>query len=148
MPETLQLPGRSSPTPGPDSTSSSDGGGPRRRGHAGGARNRQRAAATPDERASAPPRRGFLRRAWPVARVVVGFALVAVALWVLSSKGSELSGFADVFKTLVWWWVPPAFAAEIASYFCFAAMQYELFKAGHLARRGRRSSSCRSRRRR
>ncbi len=50
----------------------------------------------------------------------------------LSSKGSELSGFADVFKTFVWWWVPPAFAAEIASYFCFAAMQYELFKAGHL----------------
>ncbi len=53
-------------------------------------------------------------------------------MWVLSSKGSELSGFADVFKTLNWWWVPPAFVVEILSYFLFARMQYELFKAGHL----------------
>jgi putative heme transporter len=73
-----------------------------------------------------------LRRSWPVLRVVIGFALVGVALWVLSSKGSELSGFADVFKTLDWWWVPPAFVAEILSYVFFAAMQYELFEAGHL----------------
>jgi putative heme transporter len=76
--------------------------------------------------------RRLFRRAWPVIRVVVGFGLVAVAVWVLSSKGSELSGFADVFKTLNWWWVPPAFAVEILSYVCFAAMQYELFRAGHL----------------
>ena len=55
-----------------------------------------------------------------------------IAVWVLSSKGSELSGFADVFKTLNWWWVPPAFVAEILSYVFFAGMQYELFKAGHL----------------
>ena len=47
-------------------------------------------------------------------------------------EGLRTVGFADVFKTLDWWWVPPAFAAEIASYVCFAAMQYELFKAGHL----------------
>ncbi len=81
---------------------------------------------------SRPALRRALRRAWPVLRVVIGFALVGVALWVLSSKGSELSGFADVFKTLNWWWVPPAFAVEILSYVLFARMQYELFKAGHL----------------
>jgi uncharacterized protein (TIRG00374 family) len=76
--------------------------------------------------------RRALRRAWPAIRIVIGFALVAIAVWVLSSKGSELSGFADVFKTLNWWWVPPAFVAEILSYVFFAGMQYELFKAGHL----------------
>jgi uncharacterized membrane protein YbhN (UPF0104 family) len=70
--------------------------------------------------------------AWPVARIAIGFALVVVAVWVLSSKGSELSGFTGVFKTLNWWWVPPAFAAEIASYWCFALMQRELLRAGHL----------------
>jgi uncharacterized protein (TIRG00374 family) len=71
-------------------------------------------------------------RAWPFVRVGIGFALVGVAVWVLSSKGSELSGFTSVFKTLNWWWVPPAFAAEVASYVCFALMQRELLRAGHL----------------
>jgi hypothetical protein len=74
----------------------------------------------------------WLVRAWPAIRVVIGFALVGVAVWVLSSKGSELSGFTNVFKTLNWWWVPPAFAAEILSYVCFALMQRELLLAGHL----------------
>ncbi len=74
----------------------------------------------------------MLKRAWPITRTLIGFALVLIAVWVLSSKGSELSGFADVFKTLNWWWVPPAFLAEILSYLFFAGMQYELFLAGHL----------------
>ncbi len=50
----------------------------------------------------------------------------------LSSKTSELEGFSTVFRTFDWWWVPPAVAVEIGSYFCFAAMQFELLKAGHL----------------
>ena len=50
----------------------------------------------------------------------------------LSSKTSELEGFGTVFRTFDWWWVPPAVAAEIGSYYCFAAMQFELLKAGHL----------------
>jgi uncharacterized membrane protein YbhN (UPF0104 family) len=70
--------------------------------------------------------------AWPALRIAIGFGLVGVAVWVLSSKGGELSGFTDVFKTLDWWWVPPAFAAEIGSYVCFALMQRELLLAGHL----------------
>jgi uncharacterized protein (TIRG00374 family) len=76
--------------------------------------------------------RGWLRRAWPVIRVVLGFALVGIAVWVLSSKTSELTGFGTVFRTFDWWWLAPALAAEIGSYLCFAAMQYELLSAGHL----------------
>lgn len=70
--------------------------------------------------------------AWPAVRIAVGFGLVGVAVWVLSSKGSELSGFTSVFKTMNWWLVPPALLAELLSYVCFAMMQRELLLAGHL----------------
>jgi uncharacterized protein (TIRG00374 family) len=76
--------------------------------------------------------RRLLRRAWPAARIVIGFALVVFALWALSSKTSELEGFHTAFAHFDWWWVLPAVIVEIASYFCFAAMQFELLKAGHL----------------
>jgi len=76
--------------------------------------------------------RRLLRKAWPVGRIVIGFALVVVALWALSSKTSELEGFHTAFAHFDWWWVAPAVIVEIASYFCFAAMQFELLKAGHL----------------
>ena len=65
-------------------------------------------------------------------RVVFGFALVGIAVWVLSSKTSELTGFGTIFHTFDWYWAVPALAAEIGSYMCFAAMQYELLGAGHL----------------
>jgi hypothetical protein len=70
--------------------------------------------------------------AWPAARIAIGFGLIAAAVWVLSSKGSELSGFTSVFSTMNWWVVPPAFLLEILSYACFAMMQRELLLAGHL----------------
>ena len=70
--------------------------------------------------------------AWPAVRIAIGFGLIAAAVWVLSSKGSELSGFTSVFSTLNWWVVPPAFVCEILSYACFAMMQRELLVAGHL----------------
>ncbi len=73
-----------------------------------------------------------MRRGWPVLRVVLGFALVGIAVWVLSSKTSELTGFGTIFRTFDWYWAVPALAAEIGSYLCFAAMQYELLGAGHL----------------
>ena len=82
-----------------------------------------------------PPRRRVrraLRKAWPATRVLIGFVLVAIALWVLSSKTSELEGFSTAFRHFNWWWTVPAVVAEIASYFCFAAMQFELLGAGHL----------------
>jgi hypothetical protein len=77
-------------------------------------------------------RTGLARRAWPVVRVLLGLAVVGVAVWVLLSKGSELSGFSSVLKTFDWYLVAPAVLLEILSYVCFAAMQYELFRAGHL----------------
>jgi hypothetical protein len=76
--------------------------------------------------------RRLLRRAWPTLRIIIGFALAIFALWALSSKTSELQGFHTAFRHFNWWWVAPAVIVEIASYFCFAAMQFELLKAGHL----------------
>jgi putative heme transporter len=76
--------------------------------------------------------RRLLRKSWPAARIVIGFALVVFALWALSSKTSELEGFHTAFQHFDWWWVAPAVIVEIASYFCFAAMQFELLKSGHL----------------
>ena len=57
---------------------------------------------------------------------------MGIAFWVLSSKTSELQGFGTIWHTFDWWWVGPAVVVEIASYVCFAAMQFELLKAGHL----------------
>jgi hypothetical protein len=76
--------------------------------------------------------RRLLRKAWPATRIVIGFALVVFALWALSSKTSELEGFHTAFQHFDWWWVAPAVIVEIASYFCFAAMQFELLMAGQL----------------
>lgn len=81
---------------------------------------------------AARAQRHGLRRAWPVLRIAIGCALVGVAVWVLSSKTSELTGFGTIFRTFDWWWLGPAVAAEIGSYLCFSAMQFELLKAGHL----------------
>jgi uncharacterized membrane protein YbhN (UPF0104 family) len=73
------------------------------------------------------------RRLWPVLRVVIALAFVVVAVWVLSAHRSELAGFSNVLGSLRWWWIPPAVLVEMASYVCFAGMQYELLGSGHLA---------------
>ncbi len=94
--------------------------------------------ATGTSGATSPPAprrrrlRRVLRTAWPATRIVIGFGLVGAALWVLSSRSSELDGFSTIFRTFDWWWVGPAVVAEIGSYLCFAAMQFELLQAGHL----------------
>ena len=74
-----------------------------------------------------------LRRAWPVLRFFFGIGIVVVALWVLSSHRDELSGFSQVFRSLKWWWVPPALLLELASFVCFAGLQYEFLDSGGLA---------------
>jgi putative heme transporter len=72
------------------------------------------------------------RRIWPVLRFVLGIGVVALAAWALSSHSGELSGFSTVFGNLKWWWIPPALLVELASYVCFAGLQYEFLRSGGL----------------
>jgi uncharacterized protein (TIRG00374 family) len=72
------------------------------------------------------------RRAWPVLRFVLGIGVVALAVWALSSHRGELSGFSAVFGNLKWWWIPPALVVELASFVCFAGLQYEFLRCGGL----------------
>jgi uncharacterized protein (TIRG00374 family) len=76
------------------------------------------------------PLRQKLRRVWPVAKYVFGFAILLVAVWVLSSHTDELSSISGAFDHLRWWWIPPAVLAEAASFVCFTGMQYELLRSG------------------
>jgi len=75
----------------------------------------------------------IFRRAWPVLRFLLGMAIVVLAFWALSLHRDELSGFSQVFLNLKWWWVPPALFAELASFVCFAGLQYEFLLSGGLA---------------
>src|ERR1700735_2131920 len=73
------------------------------------------------------------RRVWPVLRFLLGVGIVALAVWALSSHRGELSGFSAVFGNLKWWWIPPALVVELASFVCFAGLQYEFLRCGGLA---------------
>jgi hypothetical protein len=66
-------------------------------------------------------------------RFLFGIALLVLALWVLSSHRDELSGFSQVLGHLKWWWIPPALFLELASFVCFAGLQYEFLLSGGLA---------------
>ena len=70
------------------------------------------------------------RRVWPVVRFLVGIGLAALALYVLSGRRDELSGFDAVLHHLRWWWLPVAVLAESASYVAFAGIQSRLLRAG------------------
>src|ERR1019366_5615877 len=74
----------------------------------------------------------IFRRAWPVLRFLLGVGIVVLAFWALSSHRDELSGFSQVFLNLKCWWVPPALFVELASFACFAGLQYEFLKCGGL----------------
>jgi hypothetical protein len=69
---------------------------------------------------------------WPVVRFLLGIGILAVAVWALSGHRGELSGFSGVFDHLQWWWVPPALLVELASYVCFAGLQYQFLQSGGL----------------
>lgn len=86
--------------------------------------------SSPNQRAHAI--RSNLRRAWPTLRFLLGIAVAALALWVLSSHRDELSGLSEVLRDLKWWWIPLAVASEVASFVCFAGLQNEFLKAGGL----------------
>ena len=72
------------------------------------------------------------RRWWPLVRVLLGLALVGLAVWVLSSHTDELSGLGGVLGRLNWWWLMAAVAAEFLSFVSFAGMQYGLLGFGGL----------------
>jgi putative heme transporter len=72
------------------------------------------------------------RRVWPVLRFVLGIGVLVFAVWALSGHRGELSGFSAVFEHLKWWWIPPALFVELASFVCFAGLQYEFLRCGGL----------------
>jgi hypothetical protein len=72
------------------------------------------------------------RRVWPVLRFVLGIGVLVLAVWALSGHRGELSGFSAVFEHLKLWWIPPALLVELASYVCFAGLQYEFLRCGGL----------------
>jgi len=72
-------------------------------------------------------------RLWPILRFLLGTGIAVLVLWVLASHRNELSGLSGVFKSLNWWWFPAAVAAEVASFVCFASVQFELLRSGGLS---------------
>ena len=79
-----------------------------------------------------PRLRGMLRRWWPVLRVVLGFGVAGLALWVLSSHTDELTGLPELLRTLNWFWAVIAIGAEFLSFVSFAGMQLALLRCGGL----------------
>ncbi len=71
-------------------------------------------------------------RWWPYLRFLLGLAVLALAVWALSSHTDELSGIGGVVGHLHWAWVPAAMVAEFLSFVSFAAMQYGLLGVGGL----------------
>jgi hypothetical protein len=72
------------------------------------------------------------RRVWPWLRYALGVGLIAVAVWVVASHTSELSGVSGTLSHLKWWWMFPALVVEMGSFVAFSGMEYELLKAGGL----------------
>ncbi len=71
-----------------------------------------------------------MRRYWPVARYVIGVAVLVLAVWVLSAHTDELSGLSTALDNLNWWWIPMAVVAEALSFVCFAGMEQKLLTSG------------------
>jgi putative heme transporter len=76
------------------------------------------------------PWRARVRRAWPVAKYVIGLALAALAFYQLSSHKSELSEATVALSHLRWGWVALGAAAEAGSFLAFALLQRKMLRAG------------------
>jgi uncharacterized protein (TIRG00374 family) len=84
------------------------------------------------------PSKRQVRRFWRPFRIVAGFVLLGVAVWVLSGKSSELSGASAYLTQLRWGWVLLAAVAELACYVFLANVERVLMRAGQVpARLGR-----------
>jgi putative heme transporter len=84
------------------------------------------------------PSKHQLRRLWRPFRIVAGFLLLGVALWVVKGKSSELSGAGAYLTQLRWEWIALAAVAELACYTSLASVERALLRAGQVpARLGR-----------
>jgi uncharacterized protein (TIRG00374 family) len=81
------------------------------------------------------PSKRQLRRLWRPFRIVAGFVLLGVAVWVVSGKSSELSGASAYLTQLRWEWLALAAVAEFACYAALACVERVLMRAGQVAAR-------------
>jgi putative heme transporter len=76
--------------------------------------------------------RARVRRAWPVAKYVIGLGLAALAIEQLTGHQSELAEASDALSHLRWGWVVLGVAAEAASFLAFAQIQRRMLRAGRV----------------
>jgi putative heme transporter len=74
--------------------------------------------------------RAGVRRAWPVAKYVIGLGLAAVAFYELTGQKSELTEARAALGHLHWGWVLLGAAAEAGSFLAFALLQRSMLRAG------------------
>ena len=87
------------------------------------------------------PNKRQLRRYWRPFRVVVGFALVGVAAWVITGKTSELAGASAFLTQLRWFWLALGGLAELGSFVALATVQRLLLRSGGVRMRLTRVTS-------
>jgi putative heme transporter len=71
-----------------------------------------------------------VRRAWPVAKYVIGLGLAALAFYQVAGDKSELTEASTALHHLRWEWVLLGVVAEALSYLAFAQLQRTLLRAG------------------
>jgi hypothetical protein len=71
-----------------------------------------------------------LVRFWRPFRVVAGFVLLGVAIWVLTGKSSELAGAGAFLSQIRWEWIMLAAVAELGSYISITFLERTLLGAG------------------
>jgi putative heme transporter len=76
------------------------------------------------------PWRARVRRAWPVAKYVIGLVLAALAFEQLVGHKGELTEATIALEGLRWGWVLLAAAAEALSLLAFTQLQRRLLRAG------------------
>jgi uncharacterized protein (TIRG00374 family) len=71
-----------------------------------------------------------LARFWRPFRIVAGFALLGIAVWVLTGKSSELAGAGAFLSQLRWEWLVLAGVAELGSYLSITFLERTFLGAG------------------
>lgn len=78
------------------------------------------------------PSKRQLLRLWRPFRIVAGFVLLGVAVWVVTGKSSELSGVSAFITQLRWQWLALGAVAETASFVALACVARLLLRAGEV----------------